>query len=291
MKPYQIILLTTLFTLSTEIKTIMSNKIKKKTESLQTTNYGNTITIESVTFEDTCYALSEGYSFLLSITQTDQNYPLIINNKIYLILESDSSISIPCSCISNKGSSYLNCTLDEDLKSTNYNNKNFRIKKSDNIEFPCTKIGSVTEEKCLIKSFDLTDTITYHNLYDVISKEQNNTYVIDFGNVDNGTIYVKFDTFVMGEGPLITLDGTEIKNCKEIPYEDNEDEGQFIKCVVSKEQFDVDNYQKKNVVVINQCDGEEYPGITVVLMKSKGNYERFVKFSFWSFVILVFGLF
>ena len=72
----------------------------------------------------------------------------------------------------------------------------------------------------------------------------------------------------MGEDPLITLDGTEIKNCEELSYNDNEDEGQFIKCNITKEQFDVDNYQKKNVVVINQCNGEEYPGITVVLIKN-----------------------
>ena len=103
MKTYQIILITTLITLTTQIKTEMSNKIKKS-KTLQTT-YGDIITIESIRFEDTCYALSEGYSFLLDITQTDSNYPLIINSEIYLILETDSSISIPCSCVSNKDSS------------------------------------------------------------------------------------------------------------------------------------------------------------------------------------------
>ena len=288
MKTYQIFLITTLITLTTQIKTEMSNKIKKS-KTLQTT-YGDIITIESIRFEDTCYALSEGYSFLLDITQTDSNYPLIINSEIYLILETDSSISIPCSCVSNKDSSYLNCTLDKDLSSTNYNNKNFRLKKSNDIEFSCSKSESVTIEKCLIKSFDISDTITYHNLYDVLSKEQNNTYVIDFGNVNYGIIYVKFDTFVMGEGPLITLDGTEIKNCEELSYNDNEDEGQFIKCNITKEQFDVDNYQKKNVVVINQCNGEEYPGITVVLMKSKGNYSKFINVNFLFVLFFILGL-
>ena len=39
----------------------MQTKSKKKT--LQTTEYANTITIKSIKFEDTCYALSKGYFF------------------------------------------------------------------------------------------------------------------------------------------------------------------------------------------------------------------------------------
>ena len=37
-------------------------------------------------------------------------------------------------------------------------------------------------------------------------------------------IYVKFDTFVIGEDPLITLDWFEIKNCEELSYDEIEDE-------------------------------------------------------------------
>ena len=50
MKTYDLILITTLITLTTQIKTEMSNKIKKS-KTLQTT-YGDIITIESIRFEE-----------------------------------------------------------------------------------------------------------------------------------------------------------------------------------------------------------------------------------------------
>ena len=277
---YQQILITILL-----IQIIKLQKTKSKKKTLQKTEYANTITIKSIKFEDTCFALSKEYFFFLEISQTNSNYPLIINNKFYLILESDSSISIPCSCKSNKGSSYLNCTLNEDLEKTNYNNKKFRLKKSNEIEFSCSKDNKKIE-KCLIKNFDISNTITYHNLYDVVSKEQNKTYFFDFGIINEGILYVKFDTFVIGEGPLITLDGKEINNCEEIPYNDNEYEGNFIKCIISKKQFDVESFEEKNVVVINQCGSKEYPGIKVYIMKSKGIFSKFVNNLYWVFKML-----
>jgi len=276
-----IFLITYLISSSFEIRTKMEKKILKTKQT-----YADTITVEGVAFQDNCIAFEEGYSFILQISQTSLNYPLLINEKINIVEETDSSVSIPCTCISNKGASYLNCTLDKNLASTNYNNKNFRVQKTNDLKFDCTASGSIESETCLLKAFDYDDTITYHNLYDVVSNEQNNTYVIDYGVRTKGDIYVKFDTFVIGEGPQITLDGTEINKCEEIPYDDNEDEGQFMKCTVSKEQFDVDGYKSYPVIVINQCGYEEYPGINVIIMNSNQNHSFRLKVTF-SFLILV----
>jgi len=99
-----------------------------------------------------------------------------------------------------------------------------------------------------LKGFDIDETITYHSLYDVLSSDQNHTYVINYENRDEGEIWVKFDTFLMGEGPQITLDGNEIKKCEEISYPDEEDEGEYIKCTVTKTQFPVEKYASYNVI-------------------------------------------
>ena len=279
-----ILLFITLITISSSIKTKMSKKIQKS--KLEKATYANEITVESVSFQDNCISLEKDYSFTLEISQTSPNYPLLLNKIIYIIQESDSSISIPCTCIGTKGTNTLNCTLDEDLPSSNYNNEEFRVQSIQDTSFSCTASGNEESENCLIKSFDIDTTITYHNLYDILSNEQNNTYTIDYSNKKEGEIYVKFETFIMGEGPIVYLDETEIKKCEEIPYSDNEDEGQFIKCTVTESQFPVDNYVTHKVVVKNQCGYEEYPGITVVLLDSS-NFGNWIKVGFSLVLLLV----
>ena len=270
-----ILLLLILITTTTSLKTKMSKKIQKKKTSLQQSSYADEITVESISFQDNCYALEKGYSFTMEISQTSQNYPLILNKIIYIIQESNSQNSIPCTCIGTRGTNTLNCTLDDDLPSTNYNNEEFRVKSIEDTTFSCTSSENGNSENCLIKSFDIDTSITYHNLYDILSSEQNHTYTIDYGVRKEGDIYIKFDTFIMGEGPEVNLDGSEIKKCEEIAYDDNEDEGQFIKCTITESQFPVDNYVNHNVIVKNQCGYDEYPGITVVLLDSS-NFGRWV---------------
>ncbi len=272
-----ILLLITLITISTSLKTKMTKKIQKS--KLSKAQYANEITVESVSFQDNCYALQKDYSFTLEISQTSPNYPLILNKVIYIVQESDSSNSLPCTCVGTKGTNTLNCTLDEDLPSSNYNNEEFRVQSIQDTSFSCTASGSEESENCLIKGFNIDTSVTYHNLYDVLSSEQNHTYTIDYGTKKEGEIYVKFDTFVMGEGPIINLGDDEIKKCEEIAYSDNEDEGEFIKCTVTESQFPVDNYVTHNVVVKNQCGYEEYPGITVVLLDSS-NFGNWIKVGF-----------
>ena len=58
MKTYHLILITTLITLTIQIKTEMPNKIKNS-KTLQTT-YWDIIKIESIRFEGTCCSLSAG---------------------------------------------------------------------------------------------------------------------------------------------------------------------------------------------------------------------------------------
>ena len=272
-----ILLLITLITISTSLKTKMTKKIQKS--KLSKAQYANEITVESVSFQDNCYALQKDYSFTLEISQTSPNYPLILNKVIYIVQESDSSNSLPCTCVGTKGTNTLNCTLDEDLPSSNYNNEEFRVQSIQDTSFSCTASGSEESENCLIKAFNIDTSVTYHNLYDVLSSEQNHTYTIDYSTKKEGEIYVKFDTFVMGEGPIINLGDDEIKKCEEIAYSDNEDEGEFIKCTVTESQFPVDNYVTHNVVVKNQCGYEEYPGITVVLLDSS-NFGNWIKVGF-----------
>ena len=260
-----------LFLISTtiSIKKEMSNKIQKTQKKTKVT-YADTITIDSVTFTDNCYALEEGYTFTLDITQTKTNYPLSINNKIYLESIDNSADDISCTCTSKAGSDILECTLDEGPSTTKLNNKEFRVKSiTSDTTFPCYATGSNEKETCLLKAFDYDDSITYHNLFDVLSNEQNHTYSIDYSVKNEGDIYVKFDTFLMGEGPKVTLDGTEIQDCDEIPYSDNEDEGQFIVCTVKQSQFPVTDYETYTVIVENQCGYQEYPGIKVAILNSK----------------------
>ncbi len=281
---YQQILLISLITISLSIKTKMSNKIEK---SKKQDTSPDTITVESVSFLDNCANIGEGYYFLLEISQTSNDYPIILNQKISIVQEDDNNVKSPCTCIGNKGSNILNCTLDEDLgtKSTSYNNKNFRVAKIEDTKFDCYKSGSsTTKEECLLKGFDLDETITYHSLYDVLSSDQNHTYLINYENRDEGEIWVKFDTFLMGEGPQITLDGNEIKKCEEIAYPDEEDEGEYIKCTVTKAQFPVEKYASYNVIVINQCGYEEYPGITVVITD---NFSSWIKIGFSLLMLFV----
>ena len=280
---YQQILLISLLTISLSIKTKMSNKIEKSKK--QDTSYADTITVESVSFLDNCASIGEGYYFLLEISQTSNEYPIILND-ISIVQEDDNNVKSSCSCIGNKGSNILNCTLDGDLgtKSSDNNNKNFRVAKISDTQFDCYKSGSTTKEKCLLKGFDIDETITYHSLYDVLSSDQNHTYLINYENRDEGEIWVKFDTFLMGEGPQITLDGNEIKKCEEISYPDEEDEGEYIKCTVTKTQFPVEKYASYNVIVINQCGYEEYPGITVVITD---NFSSWIKIGFSLLMLFV----
>ena len=257
--------------------------MSKKIEKSKKQTYADTVTVEGVSYLDNCADISEGYYFLLEISQSSDNYPLIVND-ITLVQEDDDSVKSTCSCIANKGSTILNCTLDNDLTSTStsLNNKNFRVAKTSDTTFDCYESGSTTKETCLLKAFDIDDTITYHSLYDILSSDQNHTYLINYENRDEGEVWVKFDTFVMGEGPQITLDGTEIKKCEEIAYADNEDEGEYIMCTVTKSQFPVEKYASYNVIVINQCGYEEYPGITVVLTDNLSNW---IKIGFSLFVL------
>lgn len=278
---YTTILIISLLSLTFEIKTKMSKKVQKSKQT-----YANEITVESVNFVENCMLIDSSYYFLLDISQTSSDYPLTITGKITLEQEDDSSVSATCNCGALQGSSILNCTLSSDLvsetKYSSLNQKNFRVAKLDDTTFSCTKIGSDTAETCKLNGFDYDDTVTFNTLYDILSTEQNNTYVINYGNSTEGQITVNFDTFVMGEGPDITLDGTVIKKCEETAYEDNEDEGQYIKCTITKEQFPVDNYASYQVIVMNQCGYEEYPGITVVI----NNFGKWINIGFSLFMLL-----
>ena len=264
------ILILLLITTTLQIKKEMSKKFKKTQKTKVT--YSNTVTIDSVTFTDNCYALSEGYTFTLDITQTSSNYPISLKDVIYLESVDNSANDISCTCTGKAGTNTLECVLDEDPSTTKLNNKEFRVKaiKSDTT-FSCYASGSTNKDTCLLKAFDYDDTITYHNLYDILSSEQNHTYSIDYTVKNEGDIYVKFDTFIMGEGPSVTLDGTEIKYCDEIAYSDNEDEGEYIVCTVKQSQFPVVDYETYTVIVENQCGYEEYPGIKVAIINSKSS--------------------
>ena len=251
-------------TVSLSIKTT-----KKTTLKTQKITYGNEITLKSVNFQDNCYALDEGYTFEIEMKQTSSNYALILEKMIYLQQVSNPDNLIPCTCISNINSNTLNCSLDEAPSTTNLNNKEFKIKEMNDIEFPCVSSQGKNIQTCLLKSFDLDETITYHNLYDVLSGDQNSSYIINYNNKKEGEIYIKFETFLMGESPDITLNGVTINNCEEISYPDEEDEGEFVKCTISKNQFPMSGTY--NVIVINQCGYEEYPGIDVVIIGGENN--------------------
>ena len=261
------------------IRKEMSKKIQKAKKSTTKDTYSNTVTVDSVTFTDNCFAFEKGYTFILDISQTSNNYPISLTNEIYLQSVDNTEDDIPCTCTASAGSNTLECVLDKDPSTTKLNNKEFKVKavESDNT-FSCYATGSTKKETCLLKAFDYDDSITYHNLYDILSSEQNHTYSIDYTVKNEGDIYVKFDTFVMGEGPTVTLDGTEIKYCDEIAYSDNEDEGEYIVCTIKQSQFPVADYETYTVIVENQCGYEEYPGIKVAILNTHTSSSNILKF-------------
>ena len=101
------ILILLLITTTLQIKKEMSKKIKKSQKTKVT--YSNTVTIDSVTFTDNCYALSEGYTFTLDITQTSSNYPISLKDVIYLESVDNSADDISCTCTGNAGTNTLEC--------------------------------------------------------------------------------------------------------------------------------------------------------------------------------------